>query len=119
VSQATYCLKYVDFTGCESWWAALKWSHLNEGIDWNGGWGKVETVILRTAACKIEAPTTGEDASDAAVEYAEYKERERRNKARHTARSVKDFIHSERRRKGGNWCKVVIDEDIQDGLTAR
>ncbi len=41
LSKKTYCLKWLDLTGCCSWIWALQ----NEsGIDWSGAWRGVETV---------------------------------------------------------------------------
>lgn len=40
LSKKTYCLKWLDLTGCCSWVLALQ----SEGIDWNGAWRKLETV---------------------------------------------------------------------------
>lgn len=40
LSKKTYCLKWLDLTGCGSWIWALQ----SEGIDWNGAWRKLETV---------------------------------------------------------------------------
>lgn len=40
LSKKTYCLKWLDLTGCCSWIYALQ----SEGIDWSGAWRKLETV---------------------------------------------------------------------------
>lgn len=40
LSKKTYCLKWLDLTGCCSWIWALQ----SEGIDWSGAWRKLETV---------------------------------------------------------------------------
>lgn len=40
LSKKTYCLKWLDLTGCCSWIGALQ----SEGIDWSGAWRKLETV---------------------------------------------------------------------------
>ncbi|KAI9810001.1 MAG: hypothetical protein M1827_006768 [Pycnora praestabilis] len=40
LSKATYCLKWLDLTGCR-WVAALK-----HGVDWNGGWRQIEKIII-------------------------------------------------------------------------
>lgn len=40
LSKKTYCLKWLDLTGCCSWIWALQ----SDGIDWSGAWRKLETV---------------------------------------------------------------------------
>lgn len=40
LSKKTYCLKWLDLTGCGFWIWALQ----SEGIDWSGAWRKLETV---------------------------------------------------------------------------
>lgn len=40
LSKKTYCLKWLDLTGCCSWIWALQ----SESIDWSGAWRKLETV---------------------------------------------------------------------------
>lgn len=40
LSKKTYCLKWLDLTGCCSWIWALQ----SGGIDWSGAWRKLETV---------------------------------------------------------------------------
>ena len=118
LAKGTYCLKYVDFTGCESWWAALRYGPASKGIDWNGSWRTVGTVVLKTVAREVERAHRREDSSEAAVEYDRYKEQERRNKARHTARAVQNCVRAERAGGGGVWCEFILDEDIHDGLRA-
>lgn len=40
LSKKTYCLIWLDLTGCGPWiWALQSW-----GIDWSGAWRKLETV---------------------------------------------------------------------------
>lgn len=40
LSKKTYCLKWLDLTGCRSWIWALR----SECIDWSGAWRNLETV---------------------------------------------------------------------------
>lgn len=47
LSKATYCLKWLDLTGCGSWIAALAWEDEEGSLgsaEWNGGWRGVEVV---------------------------------------------------------------------------
>lgn len=41
LSKKTYCLKWLDLTGCCAWIWALQ---CEGGIDWNGAWRRLETV---------------------------------------------------------------------------
>ena len=41
LSKATYCLQWLDITGCSDWVQALG---RKDGPDWCGGWRKLETV---------------------------------------------------------------------------
>lgn len=41
LSKKTYCLKWLDLTGCYAWIWALE---CEDGIDWNGPWRRLETV---------------------------------------------------------------------------
>lgn len=41
LSKKTYCLKWLDLTGCCAWIWALQ---CDGGIDWNGAWRRLETV---------------------------------------------------------------------------
>lgn len=41
LSKKTYCLKWLDLTGCCAWIWALQ---CEGGIDWNGPWRRLETV---------------------------------------------------------------------------
>lgn len=40
LSKKTYCLRWLNLTGCCSWIWALQ----SDGIDWSGAWRKLETV---------------------------------------------------------------------------
>lgn len=40
LSKSTYCLKWLDLTGCFPWVQALKYDH----VDWCGAWQAIETV---------------------------------------------------------------------------
>lgn len=41
LSKKTYCLKWLDLTGCCAWIWALQ---CEGGVDWNGSWRRLETV---------------------------------------------------------------------------
>ncbi|KAL9603950.1 MAG: hypothetical protein Q9219_000888 [cf. Caloplaca sp. 3 TL-2023] len=42
LSRGTYCLQYLDLTGCAQWVPALAWRE--GGIEWDGSWSGVQTV---------------------------------------------------------------------------
>ena len=42
LGKSTYCLKWLDLTGCFPWVQALKYDQ----IDWHGAWGALETVKI-------------------------------------------------------------------------
>ncbi|KAL8708493.1 MAG: hypothetical protein Q9220_006651 [cf. Caloplaca sp. 1 TL-2023] len=43
LSRDTYCLRWLDLTGCGAWMLALAWQE--GGIEWEGAWSGVETVV--------------------------------------------------------------------------
>ena len=43
LSKATYCLRWLDLTGCGDWLQALVWE---DGADWCGAWRGMETVKI-------------------------------------------------------------------------
>ncbi|KAL8685393.1 MAG: hypothetical protein Q9218_007788 [Villophora microphyllina] len=44
LSRDTYCLRWLDLTGCASWIPAL--AEMKGGIEWDGAWSSVETVVV-------------------------------------------------------------------------
>ncbi|KAL8727603.1 MAG: hypothetical protein Q9181_005655 [Wetmoreana brouardii] len=44
LSRDTYCLRWLDLTGCKSWISALAWR--KGGIEWDGAWSGLETVVV-------------------------------------------------------------------------
>ncbi|KAL8805312.1 MAG: hypothetical protein Q9200_005485 [Gallowayella weberi] len=44
LSRDTYCLQWLDVSGCSSWLPALAWRR--GGIDWDGAWSSIDTVVV-------------------------------------------------------------------------
>ncbi|KAL8698690.1 MAG: hypothetical protein Q9224_001732 [Gallowayella concinna] len=44
LSRDTYCLQWLDLSGCSSWLPALAWGP--GGIDWDGAWSSIEIVVV-------------------------------------------------------------------------
>ncbi|KAL8753309.1 MAG: hypothetical protein Q9184_005463, partial [Pyrenodesmia sp. 2 TL-2023] len=42
LARATYCLQYLDLSGCHAWLPALAWRE--SGIEWSGAWSGLRTV---------------------------------------------------------------------------
>ncbi|KAI4227169.1 MAG: hypothetical protein L6R36_002607 [Xanthoria steineri] len=54
LSRDTYCLQWLDLSGCSFWLSALGWREDGAGIDWSGPWSGVTTVVVaqgRIPAC--------------------------------------------------------------------
>ncbi|KAL8949702.1 MAG: hypothetical protein Q9222_004211 [Ikaeria aurantiellina] len=47
LSRDTYCLRWLDLTGCGQWMLALVWKDKDGGIEWEGAWSGVETVVAK------------------------------------------------------------------------
>lgn len=108
LSKATYCLKYVDLSGCESWWGALCWAAPGEGVEWNGGWRGVETVVLRTSENLRPGSTGG---ARLAEDFWRCQERDRGNSM---VEKVARFVRGRRKEAGGVYCTFVVDEEGAD-----
>ncbi|KAI9800015.1 MAG: hypothetical protein M1833_003544 [Piccolia ochrophora] len=46
LSRATYCLTWLDVSGCADWWDALGWKVAGEGADWTGAWRGLRIVRM-------------------------------------------------------------------------
>lgn len=46
LSRDTYCLQWLDLSGCSFWLSALGWRESGAGIDWAGPWSGVTTVVV-------------------------------------------------------------------------
>ncbi|KAI4185806.1 MAG: hypothetical protein L6R41_003892 [Letrouitia leprolyta] len=44
LSRRTYCLQFLDLTGCSEWIPALAWR--DGGVEWDGAWGGMRTVMV-------------------------------------------------------------------------
>ncbi|KAL8730159.1 MAG: hypothetical protein Q9166_004242 [cf. Caloplaca sp. 2 TL-2023] len=44
-SRDTYCLQWLDLSGCSSWMPALVWRK-GGGIEWDGPWSGINTVVV-------------------------------------------------------------------------
>ncbi|KAI4250588.1 MAG: hypothetical protein L6R40_000188 [Gallowayella cf. fulva] len=45
LSRDTYCLLWLDLSGCTSWLPSLAWRR-DGGVDWDGPWTSVQTVVV-------------------------------------------------------------------------
>ncbi|KAL8774279.1 MAG: hypothetical protein Q9209_001030 [Squamulea sp. 1 TL-2023] len=45
LSRDTYCLQWLDLSGCSSWLPALVWRK-GGGVDWDGPWSGVTTIVV-------------------------------------------------------------------------
>ncbi|KAI9852755.1 MAG: hypothetical protein M1838_005513 [Thelocarpon superellum] len=138
LSRATYCLTWLDLEGCGSWISALKWDVEGEGIEWNGGWRRVEEVIatqgrpdvvdavIRTVEAQkqlangLPSPDTHQDPNDAdrgwdmEEERAQYRLRKRAQLRRERdlkAREVARWVRAKRAQAGGLFCRFVLEDE--------
>jgi hypothetical protein len=70
LSRNLYGLEYLDLTGCQDWWRALRREENNVSIDWAAQWGKINTLVLLRGgpdrpACLQEDAVTALDAAHA------------------------------------------------------
>lgn len=47
LSRNFYALEYLDLTGCESWFPALRKESEHDAVDWAGAWSKITELRLR------------------------------------------------------------------------
>ncbi|KAL8858325.1 MAG: hypothetical protein Q9178_005188 [Gyalolechia marmorata] len=46
LSRDTYCLQWLDLSGCSFWLPALAWRKGEGGIDWDGPWSGITTIVV-------------------------------------------------------------------------
>ena len=71
LSNATYCLRWLDLTGCGSWIDALgACSNVDEGPQWDGAWRKLEEIVVKEGR-KLPKPMGRKESSSHLYIYDE------------------------------------------------
>ncbi|RMZ86471.1 hypothetical protein DV736_g6303, partial [Chaetothyriales sp. CBS 134916] len=111
LSRALYCLKWLDLTGCASWFPALTWTGEEVDyvvLDWNGEWRGVQHICLAVGWEPIEPAPKSETEEDHEYErrkYAYEKERREYDTLTGTAKTVAEQLRAIRRLEGGKWIE--------------
>ncbi|RMZ84656.1 hypothetical protein DV737_g1163, partial [Chaetothyriales sp. CBS 132003] len=109
LSRALYCLKWLDLTGCASWFPALTWTgeevdHV--ALDWNGWWRGVQQICLAVGWEPIEPQAKSEEDHEyERRKYAYEKERKEHETLAGTAKTVAEQLRAIRRLEGGKWME--------------
>lgn len=122
LSCRTYCLRWLDLTGCE-WHPALS----RPGLEWNGAWRGIEYMKLGVgwspelpdeprlnAEVAAAISTSDTEAKSNQRAYFLQKARNEYVRLQTAAKKVALELRHERQSKGGKWMTIDLSPELQD-----